>query len=65
VDQNELEMYSGVSAGKYTIGLGQQKMGVCDDREDIHSICLTGKRLGKVDGNSGSKSDERLSNFLC
>ncbi|KAJ3145237.1 hypothetical protein HDU89_007459 [Geranomyces variabilis] len=41
VDQNELEKYDGVSAGKYTIGLGQQKMGVCDDREDINTICLT------------------------
>ncbi|KAJ3154063.1 hypothetical protein HDU86_004988 [Geranomyces michiganensis] len=41
VDQNELEKYDGVAAGKYTIGLGQQKMGVCDDREDINTICLT------------------------
>ena len=29
------------AAGKYTIGLGQTKMGFCDDREDIHSLCLT------------------------
>ncbi|KAJ3007971.1 hypothetical protein HKX48_008851 [Thoreauomyces humboldtii] len=41
VDQGALETYDKVSAGKYTIGLGQKKMGVCDDREDIHSICLT------------------------
>ncbi|KAI9101628.1 hydroxymethylglutaryl-coenzyme A synthase C terminal-domain-containing protein [Phlyctochytrium arcticum] len=41
VDQTELEAYDGVSAGKYSIGLGQLKMGVCDDREDISSICLT------------------------
>lgn len=41
VDQTELEQYDGVSAGKYTIGLGQDKMGFCSDREDINSLCLT------------------------
>jgi len=41
VDQTELETHDGVSAGKYTIGLGQTKMGFCDDREDINSLCLT------------------------
>jgi hydroxymethylglutaryl-CoA synthase len=41
VKQAELEQFDGVSAGKYTIGLGQTNMAFCDDREDIHSICLT------------------------
>ncbi|KAL9917419.1 hydroxymethylglutaryl-CoA synthase isoform 1-T1 [Glossina fuscipes fuscipes] len=41
VDQTELEEYDGVSAGKYTIGLGQDKMGFCSDREDVNSLCLT------------------------
>jgi len=41
VDQAELEKFDGVSAGKYTIGLGQTKMSFCDDREDIYSITLT------------------------
>lgn len=41
VDQAELEVFDGVSAGKYTIGLGQTRMSVCDDREDINSICLS------------------------
>ncbi|KAI8919123.1 hydroxymethylglutaryl-coenzyme A synthase C terminal-domain-containing protein [Powellomyces hirtus] len=41
VDQSALEQHDGVSAGKYTIGLGQQKMGICDDREDINTICMT------------------------
>lgn len=41
VDQTELEEYDGVSAGKYTIGLGQSRMGFCSDREDINSLCLT------------------------
>ncbi|XP_053557230.1 hydroxymethylglutaryl-CoA synthase, cytoplasmic [Bombina bombina] len=41
VDQTELEKFDGVSAGKYTIGLGQSKMGFCSDREDINSLCLT------------------------
>ena len=41
VDQNDLEVYDGVSTGKYTIGLGQARMGFCTDREDIYSLCLT------------------------
>ncbi|XP_062369116.1 hydroxymethylglutaryl-CoA synthase, cytoplasmic isoform X1 [Cinclus cinclus] len=41
VDQTELEKYDGVDAGKYTIGLGQARMGFCSDREDINSLCLT------------------------
>lgn len=41
VDQAELERYDGVSAGKYTVGLGQTNMGFCGDQEDIHSLCLT------------------------
>ncbi|NP_001093297.1 3-hydroxy-3-methylglutaryl-CoA synthase [Bombyx mori] len=41
VDQTELEKFDEVSTGKYTIGLGQSKMGFCSDREDINSICLT------------------------
>ncbi|KAI8895883.1 hydroxymethylglutaryl-CoA synthase [Globomyces pollinis-pini] len=41
VDQQQLETFDGVSAGKYTIGLGQLKMAVVDDREDINSMCLT------------------------
>lgn len=41
VDQEELEIFDGVSKGKYTIGLGQTKMGFCSDLEDINSLCLT------------------------
>jgi len=41
VDQTELEEHDEVSKGKYTIGLGQTKMGFVDDCEDIQSICLT------------------------
>lgn len=41
VDQTELEVFDGVSQGKYTIGLGQGKMGFCSDCEDINSLCLT------------------------
>lgn len=41
VDQEKLEKFDNVSAGKYTIGLGQSKMGFCLDNEDINSICLT------------------------
>lgn len=38
VEQAELEKFDGVSAGKYTIGLGQTKMAFCDDREGGSSL---------------------------
>jgi hydroxymethylglutaryl-CoA synthase len=41
VCQQKLEAFDNVSTGKYTIGLGQSKMGFCLDNEDINSICLT------------------------
>lgn len=41
VDQTELEKFDGASAGKYTVGLGQSRMGFCNDREDINSLALT------------------------
>lgn len=41
VNQSELETFDGVSAGKYTVGLGQTNMAFCGDREDINSVCLT------------------------
>lgn len=41
VEQSELEEFDQVSTGKYTIGLGQSRMGFCSDREDINSLCLT------------------------
>jgi hydroxymethylglutaryl-CoA synthase len=41
VCQEKLEEFDGVSKGKYTIGLGQSRMGFCGDREDINSLALT------------------------
>ena len=41
VQQDELEKFDNCSQGKYTIGLGQQQMGFCDNNEDINSLCLT------------------------
>lgn len=41
VDQTELEKFDGASEGKYTLGLGQTRMGFCSDREDVNSLCLT------------------------
>ncbi|KAI0990173.1 hypothetical protein GJ496_008678 [Pomphorhynchus laevis] len=41
VNLADLEQWDSVSAGKYTIGLGQNQMAVCSDREDVNSICLT------------------------
>lgn len=37
VPQSELETYLGASTGKFTIGLGQQKMSFCDDREGMQT----------------------------
>ena len=41
MSQEKLEEFDGASSGKYTVGLGQLKMAVVDDREDINSICLS------------------------
>lgn len=41
VDQTQLEEFDEVSQGKYTVGLGQERMGFCTDLEDINSFCLT------------------------
>jgi 3-hydroxy-3-methylglutaryl-CoA-synthase len=41
VDQSSLETYDNVSKGKYTIGLGQQRIAICSDHEDICSLSLT------------------------
>ena len=41
VSQARLEAFDKVSAGKYTVGLGQQQMAFVDDREDVNSIALT------------------------
>lgn len=41
ISQKDLEESNGVSAGKYTIGLGQDAMSFSGDREDINSISLT------------------------
>ncbi|KAF8315367.1 putative hydroxymethylglutaryl-CoA synthase [Clavulina sp. PMI_390] len=41
ISEEDLEVFDGVSKGKYTIGLGQEFMAMTDDREDINSIALT------------------------
>ncbi|ERE92077.1 hydroxymethylglutaryl-CoA synthase [Cricetulus griseus] len=41
VDQTDLEKFNNVEAGKYTVGLGQTRMGFCSVQEDINSLCLT------------------------
>jgi hydroxymethylglutaryl-CoA synthase len=41
VDHTDLEQHDGVSAGKYTKGLGQKSMAFCSDREDIYSMCMS------------------------
>lgn len=42
ISEADLEVFDNVSAGKYTIGLGQEYMACCDDREDINSFALNG-----------------------
>jgi hypothetical protein len=42
ISEADLEVFDGVSAGKYTIGLGQEYMACTDDREDINSFALNG-----------------------
>jgi hydroxymethylglutaryl-CoA synthase len=41
ISQSDLEEHSGVSKGKYTIGLGQEGLGFCGDSEDVNSLALT------------------------
>jgi hydroxymethylglutaryl-CoA synthase len=40
-----LEQHDGVGKGKYTLGLEQERMAFCGDREDIYSMSLTGKAI--------------------
>jgi hypothetical protein len=42
ISEADLEVFDGVPSGKYTIGLGQEFMACCDDREDINSFALNG-----------------------
>lgn len=41
IEQSDLEDHSGVSKGKYTLGLGQEGLGICGDAEDVNSLALT------------------------
>ena len=41
ISQDALEDHCGVSKGRYTIGLGQEGMGLCGDCEDVNSLALT------------------------
>lgn len=41
ISQSALEEHSGVSAGRYTIGLGQEALAVTGDAEDVNSMALT------------------------
>jgi hydroxymethylglutaryl-CoA synthase len=43
ISEEDLEVFDGVSKGKYTIGLGQRYMAFTDDKEDINSVALTGE----------------------
>ena len=47
ISEEDLEVFDGVSKGKYTIGLGQQYMACTDDREDINSFALSGESVGE------------------
>lgn len=45
VEVEELENYHKASKGKYTIGLGQEKMSVVSEAEDCVSMAMTGSLL--------------------
>ena len=45
MSEADLEVFDGVSKGKYTIGLGQEYMAWPDDREDINSFALNGVHI--------------------
>lgn len=62
ISEKELEVYDGVAAGKYTIGLGQTFMAFADDREDINSMALTGTQNVLI--HTSSRSDSFLSSRL-
>nr|CAG8566236.1 2878_t:CDS:2 [Entrophospora candida] len=53
IEQAELEKFDKVSTGKYTIGLGQTKMGFCDDREAVQNLIekykISYKDIGRVE----------------
>lgn len=55
IAESDLEIFDGVSAGKYTLGLGQERMAFCDDREDINSFLLTGESSASA-GEEGRRS---------
>lgn len=41
VSQSALEVHSGASPGRYTLGLGQEGLAVVGDAEDVNSMALT------------------------
>jgi len=41
ISQTALEEHSGVSAGRYTLGLGQEGLAITGDAEDVNSMALT------------------------
>eukprot|EP00850_Spirogloea_muscicola_P007470 SM000038S14283 [mRNA] locus=s38:28726:32526:+ [translate_table: standard] len=73
VEQAELETHDGVSAGKYTIGLGQTALAFCSDQEDVISMSLTvvkrllektgvdPKSIGRIDVGSETVIDKSKS----
>ncbi|KAB8337052.1 hypothetical protein FH972_021356 [Carpinus fangiana] len=44
LDQAQFEAHQSVSAGKYTIGLGQKLMNFCNDREGTNLVSIPSAR---------------------
>ncbi|KAF7364271.1 3-hydroxy-3-methylglutaryl coenzyme A synthase [Mycena sanguinolenta] len=73
ISEADLEVYDGVSKGKYTIGLGQEYMAWTDDREDINSFALNAvsgllekysidpKSIGRIDVGTETMVDKSKS----
>ncbi|KAH9229117.1 hypothetical protein K456DRAFT_1753004 [Colletotrichum gloeosporioides 23] len=60
LDQSLFKQYQGVSAGKYTIGLGLKYMNFCNDYEDATSLALTAVSSLLKNYNINPKSIGRL-----
>ncbi|GJD01058.1 hydroxymethylglutaryl-CoA synthase [Colletotrichum higginsianum] len=65
LDQSLFEQSQGVSAGKYTIGLGLKYMNFCNDREDAASLALTAVSSLLKKYNIDPKSIGRLESIRC
>jgi hypothetical protein len=63
VSQSKLEEHDGQKPGKYTIGLGQERMAVAGAQEDINSMCLSA--LARLMEKHGLQAKVCPSTYVC